>query len=181
MSTDYDAIRVRVYRELAENDITYSAIYRGEKKAALGGSQPMDKWEITLTRGAVSVEFDYFTGIGLREAATENDKRRARNELYWLTQNDIDRRTHYGRRYLAMVESFRKPKAPHPADFLHCVILDSSASGQSFESWCSEFGYDTDSRKAHATYLACQQNADKLSRVIPADTLRIIGELLQDY
>ena len=44
------------------------------------------------------------------------------------------------------------------ADVLHCLLSDVNSVEESrdFEDWCAEFGYDTDSRKAFATYEACQ-------------------------
>lgn len=75
----------------------------------------------------------------------------------------------------------RKPAAPHPADVLHSIIMDSSASAQSFESWCDEYGYDSDSRKALSTYEACQRNADRLAKVLDTATRRTLSTTLQDY
>ena len=45
---------------------------------------------------------------------------------------------------------------------LECLFMDSAACDESFADWCSNFGYDTDSRSALDTYLACQENAKKL-------------------
>jgi hypothetical protein len=71
--------------------------------------------------------------------------------------------------------------APPAASVLYCLLLDSSAVGQSFESWASEYGYDTDSRKAEQTYRDCQQIANKLARVIPAAVRAELAALLEDY
>jgi hypothetical protein len=52
-------------------------------------------------------------------------------------------------------------------------VLDSLASDAStyentrdFEDWCSEFGYDTDSRKAEATWRAVQDQSNRLRKVL---------------
>lgn len=74
-----------------------------------------------------------------------------------------------------------KPQAPDAATVLHSLILDSSAVGQSFDSWCSEFGLDSNSRKAYGIYEACQKNADKLSRIMSAALIAELSELLQDF
>ena len=52
---------------------------------------------------------------------------------------------------------------------LSSLLLDSSAVDQSFEDWCGEFGYDTDSRKAEATYNACRKSGEKLQRLLGDD------------
>ena len=74
-----------------------------------------------------------------------------------------------------------RPVAPSSASLLYSLILDSSAVAQSFESWCSAYGYDTDSRKAHQIYMDCQANADKLARVFAPDVIRQLSEALQEY
>jgi hypothetical protein len=51
---------------------------------------------------------------------------------------------------------------PTAYDLLYCLKMDSSAASMSFEDWASDFGYDTDSIKALATYNACCDNAKKL-------------------
>ena len=46
--------------------------------------------------------------------------------------------------------------APSERDVLQSLALDASALDHpTFESWAGDYGYDTDSRKAEATYRAC--------------------------
>lgn len=72
-----------------------------------------------------------------------------------------------------------QPKAPKLDDVLHSLIMDSEAMNISFDEWCDNFGYDTDSRGALKTYLACQENGLKLRRTgIDIEAHR---ERLQDY
>lgn len=56
------------------------------------------------------------------------------------------------------------PKPPSLDDVLFSLILDGSACENSFEDWCNDFGYSTDSRKALKTYLLCQENYNKLRK-----------------
>lgn len=72
-----------------------------------------------------------------------------------------------------------KPVYPKLDDVLHCLVMDSEASNMSFADWCSVFGYDTDSRKALATYESCQISGDKLRKIgINTEKAR---EAFQDY
>lgn len=57
-----------------------------------------------------------------------------------------------------------KPTKPALGDVLYALVLDASACEDSFEDWCSNYGYDTDSRKALDTYLDCQENAHRLRK-----------------
>lgn len=52
--------------------------------------------------------------------------------------------------------------APRLADVLDSLATDSSMAESSFADWCGECGYDADSRKAFATFEACQEIAAKL-------------------
>ena len=73
------------------------------------------------------------------------------------------------------------PVAPHMAGVLHSLILDSSACGESFDEWCDNFGYDTDSRKALETYLACQANAAKIHKIFTRAQIEELREILSEY
>lgn len=59
-------------------------------------------------------------------------------------------------------------REPSAEDVLDCLASDYSGfdNARSFEDWCGEYGYDTDSRKAEATYRAVQQQAEKLERFL---------------
>lgn len=46
------------------------------------------------------------------------------------------------------------PKLEH---VLNSLFLDSSAHDETFENWCSEFGYDSDSIKARKIYDECNE------------------------
>ena len=50
-----------------------------------------------------------------------------------------------------------------------------------FESWAAEYGYDADSRKAHAIYTGCLENALKLRAGIGQAKLDKLQELFTDY
>jgi len=56
------------------------------------------------------------------------------------------------------------PQLPLLDDVLFSLVSDSDACEMSFNEWCSNFGYDTDSRKALAVYELCQENTDKLRK-----------------
>lgn len=63
-----------------------------------------------------------------------------------------------------------KGKEPEAAEVLDCLASDASSVDQeSFEEWCSSFGYDTDSRKAEKTYKACQHGAKRLKAFLGDD------------
>lgn len=66
------------------------------------------------------------------------------------------------------------------ADVLHCLISDASSADNTFEDWCADFGYDSDSRKAERTYKACQRIAVKLNKLLGSD-LEKFAAIVADY
>lgn len=152
---------------LKQSGVNYSVIYRGERRGALSGDRTMDAWETSFGTSDRNVEFfDFYTGLSLRGPAPNHSCGPAprRGTVAWVD-----------------LEKQRKPIAPHAADVLYSLILDSSACDQSFDDWCGDFGYDTDSRKALETYLACQENSSKLRKVFNGEQIAKLEEILQDY
>lgn len=65
-------------------------------------------------------------------------------------------------------------KAVKPAEVLARYAADAEeASSLSFDDWCGNFGYDTDSRKALRTYLACQKGMMGVRAVLAASKVTI--------
>ena len=59
---------------------------------------------------------------------------------------------------------------------LECFLSDAVAANDSFEGFCSNFGYDTDSRSAERVYKACQKSLKKAERIF-ADVTDTFNEL----
>lgn len=164
--------------------VTFACKYKGERKNAMREGSTMDAWECEFTKtGAreVAQEFDFFTGLGLRAPATYFQKKQAQYQFNGLTANDISRRTNYALQYFSAVEKLRKPKAPSAASVLYSLVLDSEAGNETFYDWCGNLGFDTDSRKALATYEACQNNSNKLRKLFDRAMIEKLSEALQDY
>lgn len=49
---------------------------------------------------------------------------------------------------------------------VECVDNDANAGRESFRDFCDEHGYDEDSRKAHATWVACKRVAARWERLL---------------
>lgn len=65
---------------------------------------------------------------------------------------------------------------PTVADVVECLISDASGADQSFEDWCSDYGYDTDSRKDEATYKAVVKQTRELRRLLGDQTIGRLAE-----
>jgi hypothetical protein len=67
-------------------------------------------------------------------------------------------------------------KAPEAADVLDCLASDAAGieNAQSFEDWCGEYGYDTDSRKAFRTFNVCKREAERLRKFLDTGYERLL-------
>jgi hypothetical protein len=87
-----------------------------------------------------------------------------------LTRTDSE-----GRRHHLSTQFFtgyglreRMPDGPSAEDVLESMLLDASGyeNAQGFADWCSEYGYDSDSRKAEAVYRATGKQTEKLRKFL---------------
>lgn len=67
--------------------------------------------------------------------------------------------------------------AVKPVEVLACVCRDAQSASQPFDSWAADLGLDTDSRKALATYMACQEQGTKARRLIDHATFERLADL----
>jgi hypothetical protein len=64
---------------------------------------------------------------------------------------------------------------PRKADCLDSLLSDAQAGEQTFEDFCGDFGYDTDSISHRRTWKACARTAANLRRVFGDDFDKFIG------
>lgn len=84
-----------------------------------------------------------------------------------------------GRPYPAAGAPTLKPDA---CDVIYSLVRDADVLDcGTFEEWASDLGYDTDSRKAEATYRACLEIALKLRNGLGESVLAELREAAQDY
>lgn len=69
----------------------------------------------------------------------------------------------------------------NPVGFLHSIYSDSQAFGETFDNWCSNYGYDTDSREAKKIYKKCHSIGKKLLQATNRETLNLLDILFEDY
>lgn len=68
------------------------------------------------------------------------------------------------------------PEPPEADEVLDSLASDAADidNARDFEEWASEYGYDTDSRKAERTYNAVQVSAEKLKKFLGEDLYKIL-------
>jgi hypothetical protein len=72
---------------------------------------------------------------------------------------------------------------PKLDDVLYSLLSDGSAyfDAQTFEDWCSDYGYDTDSRKAETIWKACDEIGRNLARAFTAQELEELREAASNH
>ena len=122
-------------------DLGGKYVYRGSREK---DAWPHDAWRATLTYQGRTYSTDYKTGIGHRTSA--------RNEAHGFYDGPETAR-----------------KGIEAASVLYCLFSDASSACETFEEWCGDMGYDSDSRKALDTYLTCQGTRKALQKLFGAD------------
>lgn len=67
---------------------------------------------------------------------------------------------------------------------LYCLLNDALSGYNSFDYFCSEFGYDTDSISANRTYKACMRSsvkAEKIGFENEEDLCEVLNYLSENY
>lgn len=59
----------------------------------------------------------------------------------------------------------------------YCFVSDAIAGSYTFEEFCSEFGYDNDSRQAEKIYKKCKKQLEKLKKIYDGDVCELANKL----
>lgn len=78
---------------------------------------------------------------------------------FWNSQNEV-----------------QKGEPIRPYSVLACISSDAYCP-ETFEDFCSEYGYDEDSRKAWATFKRCDAFRQRLQRFFTEDELTALAEI----
>lgn len=188
MTTDYEATKEYAMSALPPSITWQVKQVPNESTEADDWKRNAARFQLTLTNGRTSEAFDYWLGCG-------HWKWKKTQRFYeWSVPGCIQRFFEQATRptpakILSLTFSDSKTAdevrawvlknsvcdAPHPIDIINCLLMDASATEQTFDEWCREFDCDPDSRKAEATYRACDENGKRLYRVLGrelCDTIR---------
>ncbi len=59
----------------------------------------------------------------------------------------------------------------------YCFVSDACSGKLTFNDFCSEFGYDNDSRNAERIYKSCEKSFNKLGKITDVDIYELVTEL----
>lgn len=64
---------------------------------------------------------------------------------------------------------------------LYCALSDGIYAKEGFEDFCSNLGYDSDSRTAERVFKNCEKSLKKVERVFDCDLYDLINEIQENY
>lgn len=123
-----------------------------------GDKEPRDIYQVTIKRGGRKISFRFGQSLAESEFYYTMGKQKrpiGRDKLEWnksqlLTFIRMDNRSSF----VEKLDTIHRPEPPTAYDVLACLTKYDPGT---FEDFCSDFGYDTDSRTAKKTYKAVKK------------------------
>ena len=168
---------ITLERFIKENGITgefkHDGLKTDHEKDSQGQKQAytMDAWQVTLTRAGQSMHTSYRTGLGHR---IPNWGKIAHDRGFWPNKQEMEQmkqKAMMSRNGDKWLIDYCDHKTPELANLLDSLASDASCydNARNFEDFCSDLGYDEDSRKAEAIYRACGELAKELKYFLGAE------------
>jgi hypothetical protein len=148
----------------AEMGITVTCNLQGYRPVAPGNDWSHFAWICTLEYKGRKLQTSYRTGVA-------HCCKPIGAQPQWQFDKTIDGKAVRERWY----RNPKAPIAPSVADVVSCLVSDGMSAQSDFEEWCSELGYDSDSRKAYSMYQECQTTLCKLVALFGSDLQRLEG------
>lgn len=128
-----------------------------------------DKWSVTIRFNNHSYTTEYYTGIGHRKLIGSDKKE---GNKYWDQFSG-----QYKTEKEACKANWLKVIEPKLDDVMACFLIDAGSAYGTFEDFCGNFGYDSDSRKALEIYLNCQKTRDVMLKMFGRTLFEELSQL----
>ncbi len=173
----------RIDAVLAKHKITVTAVFVPLSKSRNAAEKRRTlNWTVTLcTEGKPVVTADYSAGEGHCPSYKHGDRSMWRDELLaWECEHGLPATR--GDCVKPYAKPGGKPLMPDTRSVVYGLLSDSSAIDHpTFEDWAEDFDYDTDSRKAEATYRQCLETGLKLRAAFGDSALTELRAAFQDF
>lgn len=165
-----------VWAYLQSIGVKFESVYHGERVEDQGqhGEWAHSLFTVRFVRGKSAIETSYRQGTGHRVSTPLTCLGKEAEEVGAGAPKYLE--TVY--RGASVIKIY--VKKPSPASVLSCLLSDASLGAELFADFCTDMGYDEDSRKALAIYEECQKTAAQLRMFTPGEREKL-AELLEDY
>jgi len=152
-----------------------------------GEKHPSLNWRVTiLHNGREILTTDYSAGSAHCPSYKHNDRAETHHMIAWECENGFKASgVRWGSRpeaYGATRGNVAQAIKPDSLAVLASLAMDSDVlEARGFEDWASNFGYDTDSRKAESIYRTCLEIALKLRHALGDSGLQTLRTAFEGY
>jgi len=126
-------------------------------------NQLREVYNFTITTPHGSYTSTFYDCVHNYQRKLEIDKKLSNTMKYGLIGKEI-----------IALKKERETLKPREYDILACL---DGYSPDTFENWCSNFGYDTDSITAAKIYIECQKQYDGLRKIFTSEQLEKLCEI----
>lgn len=195
--TEYKAIRKRLESMMDKAGITVESVQVSTRPDDLGDwSKSATHARFSIRRGKYVIHTGYYSaGSAHSIPDNESEFKKLFNRLSFSKKHGVDvielfkfaQRMRNGQKGMTLFEekalkpsldAMRALWLPDPVDVVQSMLSD--ATGESFESFCSDMGLDTDSRKALATWEACRES-ERVMRSIFGNAFDKAQDLAREF
>lgn len=138
-------------------------------------TQKRDIYRIMIKRGNRSFSFNYGQSIvnsGIIHAWNiKNSTPFRHNNINCVSCGDIENLNYYATKDFKLL---KKRQFPNEYSILACLT---KYPVDTFDNFCSEFGYDTDSKKAEKTYNAVKEEWDNVQKIWNDEEIKLLQEI----
>lgn len=189
---DYEQAAADFAAKLQALAITVECAFVPQSQSRNAGETALSlNWRVAVLKDGKPIRgietVDYMQGIGHAPSYKSAPKWHGKPAPKWLQEQcqRIEAETGKVARisvYRGEGEASHKPLSPPTvADVLSSLCLDASAlDNASFDDWASDYGYDTDSRKAEGIYRQCLATAMALRAAIGEESLAELRNLASE-
>jgi hypothetical protein len=143
---------------MTKTGTTMEAVLLGTYKYFADDKDKRDVYKITLKRNGKEYSFDFGQSLA---------------NSYYYKEAEAQKKAYRANNYGFFKPIKKSELIPTCYDVLASIEKYDTGS---FDDWCSNFGYETDSRKALETYLKCQEQFDNINRLFH-DVLDELAEI----
>ena len=151
----------------AKCEIVYGGISRNENWKE---KEKRNWYDVTITTPRGKMTFTFWDSIHNTEISTMTSEEYAKKKLKYNRVKNMS----YSEKVKAKLARLKAEAVPNEYDVLAC--LEKYDVG-TFEDFCSEFGYDEDSKTAERIYIAVTKEYKDLTRIFTEEQMEELREI----
>lgn len=172
--SEYD---IQANRFLEKTNTEIKIVFKENAKYFHTDKEPRDIYNITLIRGNRKYTFTFgnslhdsgfYVQIGKTKHMLPIDKINSKNLNYFIKNN-------INSNYIEKIDKIHYPVPPSPYNILAGL---EKYDYESFENFCDEYAYDTDSKSAERIYNACREQYLQLCSLYNEEEMEMLRDIL---